>query len=134
MKRAENYVDAKISPIRFENDCLIFEFAKSKGHQKAKDHVGSCHVYTNPHDPFMCPVLALARYIFTYPDVLCGRSPLFEGKNQYSTYSEIFSKLVKENMPELSKIGARIGDLGTHSLRKESRQWCQLGTQCPHPL
>lgn len=30
MKRAENCVDAKINHIRFENDCLVFEFAKSK--------------------------------------------------------------------------------------------------------
>ena len=33
MKRAENIVDANISHIRWENDSLIFHFAKSKGHQ-----------------------------------------------------------------------------------------------------
>ena len=33
MKRAENIVDANISHIRWENDSLVFHFAKSKGHQ-----------------------------------------------------------------------------------------------------
>ena len=40
MKRAENCVDAKINHIRFENDCLVFEFAKSKSLPDGGDHVG----------------------------------------------------------------------------------------------
>ena len=32
MKRAENCVNAKINHIHFHCDCLVFEFAKSKGY------------------------------------------------------------------------------------------------------
>lgn len=45
MKQAENCVDCKITHIRFEDDCLVFEFAKSKGHQDGEEHVGPWHVY-----------------------------------------------------------------------------------------
>ena len=34
VKRAENCVNAKINHIHFHSDCLIFDFAKSKGHKK----------------------------------------------------------------------------------------------------
>ena len=34
MKRAENSINAKINHIRFHGECLVFEFTKSKGHQK----------------------------------------------------------------------------------------------------
>ena len=86
MKRAENCVDAKINHIRFENDCLVFEFAKSKSLPDGGDHVGPWHVYANPHEPHMCPVLALAKYLFTNVGILSGKSPLFEGESQYSRY------------------------------------------------
>ncbi|NIR17287.1 MAG: hypothetical protein GWN86_26585, partial [Desulfobacterales bacterium] len=72
MKRAENCVNAKINHIYFQDDCLVFEFAKSKGHQKGEEHVGPWHVYANPDKPWLCPVLALARYLLVYPEVLKG--------------------------------------------------------------
>ena len=40
MKRAEQCVDAKVTHIRFENDCLVFEFSKSKGRQDNEEHFG----------------------------------------------------------------------------------------------
>ena len=48
MKRAEYCVNAQIDHIYFREDCLVFTFAKSKGHQKDKEHVGPWHVYGNP--------------------------------------------------------------------------------------
>ena len=41
MKRAENCVNAKINHIYWNNDCLVFEFAKEKGKQKG-DSFGPC--------------------------------------------------------------------------------------------
>ena len=42
MKKAENCVDDKIGHITFKNDSLVFQFAKSKGHQSGEDRVGPC--------------------------------------------------------------------------------------------
>ena len=66
MKRAENCVDANINHIYFENDSLIFEFAKSKSHQEGEEHVGPWHVYANPMEPSICPVLSLAVLMFRF--------------------------------------------------------------------
>ena len=70
MKRAENCVDNKINHITIRNDALVFHFAKSKGHQNGEEHVGPWHLYANPEHPHICVVLSLARYIFTYPQLL----------------------------------------------------------------
>ena len=86
MKRAENCVNAKINHINFHGDCLVFEFENSKVHQKGENHLGPWHVYTNPSEMWLCPVLSLSRYLFFYPDVLNGGVSLFKGKLQYTQY------------------------------------------------
>ncbi|GFH59857.1 hypothetical protein CTEN210_16333 [Chaetoceros tenuissimus] len=119
MKRAENIVDANISHIRWENDCLIFHFAKSKGHQDgSEEFLGPWHVYSNPLKPWLCPVLSLARYLFMYPDTFHGKSPLFEGNDTYSRYAKNFSKLLYDMEKELAELGVHPSELGSHSGRK----------------
>ena len=66
--------------IHFHGDCLVFEFARSKGHKKGENHLGPWHVYANPLKMRLCPVLSLLQYLFWYPGVLNGDVPLFEGK------------------------------------------------------
>ena len=68
MKRAENVVNAKLQHIFFKDDALCFEFAKSKGRQEGEEILGPWHLYANPSEPHICPVLALARYLFSYPE------------------------------------------------------------------
>ena len=60
MKRSENRVNMKLAHILFQEDVLVFEFAKSKGMQGGEDHVGPWHVYVNPLNLFICPLLSLA--------------------------------------------------------------------------
>lgn len=134
MKRAENCVDCKINHIYFEEDCLVFEYAKSKGHQDGEDHVGPWHVYSNPLEPHICPVLSLARYIFTYPEVLSSGSPLFEGRRQYDRYSKIFHEVLTEHWDELHALGVREGDLGTHSCRKGVATMVAAGCTVSPPI
>ena len=118
MKRAENCVNCKVNHIYFRHDSLVFSFAKSKGHQKGEKHVGPWHVYSNPFKPWICPVLALARYIFSFPDVLKGDRPLFDGGSQYNRYTKIFDAILNELRDDLYVLGYESGDLGTHSSRK----------------
>ena len=132
MKRAENCVNCKINHITFQNDCLVFEFAKSKSNQRGENHVGPWHVYANPHQPWACPVLSLARYLFCYPDVLKGDMPLFDGTSSYSRYHNLFSNLLESLETELFDLGYLPGDLGTHSCRKGVATLIASGsTVCP---
>ena len=84
MKRAENCVDCKITYITIRNDALVFAFAKSKGHRNGEEYVGPRHVYANPEEPHLCVVLALSRYLFTYPQLLKEDASLFQGTSQYN--------------------------------------------------
>ena len=61
MKRANNCVSCKLNHITFEDDCLVFRFANSKGHQDGEEHVGLCHVYVNPKRTHLFLVLIMAR-------------------------------------------------------------------------
>ena len=83
MKRAESVVACKIDHIWMANDSMIFQFAKSKGMPDGEDHVGPWHVYANPLQPNVCPFLAMAIYLFTYPELLSSNSSLFPGNYQY---------------------------------------------------
>ena len=118
MKRAENCVNAKINHIYFRHDALVFDFAKSKGHQKGETHLGPWHIYANPLKPWMCPLLALSRYLFCYPEVLKGDMPLFEGNAQYNRYAMIYTKAIVDLEADLNRLGFVKEDLGSHSNRK----------------
>ena len=38
MKRADNCVSFKVNNITVEDDCLVFRFENSKGHQDGEEH------------------------------------------------------------------------------------------------
>ena len=134
MKRAENYVMAKINHISFIDDSLVFEFAKGKGHQAGEDHVGPWHLYANPFEPHLCVVTALVKYLFTYPKLLKDNASLFQGTLQYNRYTRNFSEILKECKDDLEKLGVEDGDLGTHSTRKGVELWSVLDALYHHPL
>lgn len=97
-----------------KNDSLVFQFAKSKGHQNGEEHVGPCHVYANPLEPRLCVALSMVRYLFVYPELLLNNTALFQGTAQYNRYSKPFLNLLKSNEDALKSIGVEPGDLGTH--------------------
>ena len=134
MKRVKNYADTKIIHITFKNNSLVFQFAKSKWHQNGKDHVGSWHIYTNPHGPHIFPVLELARYLFTHPELLVNKTSLFQGKSQYNWYSRMFILLIKENMEQLKTLGVEEGNIGTHSRRKGVTTMFDTGCTVSPPI
>jgi hypothetical protein len=118
MKRSENCVNLKIQHIWFDNDALVIEFAKSKGHQGGEEHVGPWHIYANPLEPWKFPVLSLGRYLLKFSDSIKSNGSLFGGRSQYERYSKLFLKLIDEHDDELCQLGIEKGDLGTHSCRK----------------
>ena len=69
MARSENVVHAHILHVHWEEDCLVFRFVKSKGDQMGRNRDQEWHVYANPHNPAICPVLSLACYIFSNPGI-----------------------------------------------------------------
>jgi len=134
MKRAENCENAKLSHISVRDDAIAFEFVKSKGHQDGEEAFGPWHVYCNPFDPTTCCWLAMARYLFAFPEVLKNNSPLFPGNDQYTRYCRIFSKVLEEHKDELKSMGVDPDDLGTHSTRKGVATQVTAGSTVAPPL
>ena len=133
MKRAENCVDVMINHITFGSDCLKFEFAKSKTEQTGQLH-GPWHVYANPKNPHICPVLALARYIFCYPEVLKGDVPLFDGTSQYGRYAARMRDLYLDLELDLDDMGIEAANLGSHSARKGVGSMVAAGCTVSPPI
>ncbi len=74
-------------------------------------------LYANPLQPELCPVLALAVTLFTRPSVSSGK--LFEGPDQEDRFCKILSTVLMA-IPDtlVGRLGARQGDIGSHSCRK----------------
>jgi len=134
MKRAENVVNAKIQHIYFQDDALCFEFAKSKGRQEGEEAFGPWHIYANPLQPYVCPVLALSRYLLSFPEKINPTSPLLSGPEQYNRYAKILLDVVHELGDELKEMGISPSDIGTHSIRKGVATAVSAGCTVSPPL
>ena len=84
MARSSNMTKLQIGHIEWRNDCLVFFFGKTKNDQIGGKSDSPWHVYSNPFEPCICPVLALAKYIFSNLNVLTSNVALFPGNEQYS--------------------------------------------------
>ena len=84
MARSDNCEKLRLGHIEWRHDCLVFFFGKSKGDQSGELSDTPWHVYSNPFEPHICPVLALAKYLFSNPDIIKSKSTLFPGKDQYN--------------------------------------------------
>jgi hypothetical protein len=68
MARSKNVVDSHMENVYFKNDCLVFQFAKTKCDQTGKNADQLWHAYVTPNNPTTCPVLS--RYLFANPGVM----------------------------------------------------------------
>src|SRR6056300_1469521 len=70
MARADSCRNILIAHIEWRQDSLLIFFAKSKGNQTGETSDTPWHIYSNPTSPALCPVLALARYLLSHPDII----------------------------------------------------------------
>ena len=134
LARSDNCFSMRTQHVEFKNDSLIFFFAKSKGNQLGEASEKPWHVYSNPRNPFLCPVLALARYVVSNPDILKNRGLLFPGQHQYTRFMNIFHKVIRENKELFEANGVREGDLGSHSCRKGAITLVSAGCTVSPPM
>ena len=74
MARSDNVVNLHTNHLEWRDDCLLYYIMRSKGDQDGTSSKEPWHVYANPVDPAICPILGLARYVMAYPEVLLGVS------------------------------------------------------------
>jgi hypothetical protein len=128
MARADSASKAHVRHIEWVDDCLIIYFTHSKADQDGINRDEPWHVYANPRDPSVCPILSLGRYLLTFPTILPGNGQLFPGSNQYDRYAKILRTTLENHKQAFESIGVDIDELGTHSVRKGASTFCCSGS------
>ncbi len=80
MSCSENVNNCHAKNIIWLDDALGFHFPKSKTNQLGMWGDAVWHVYAHPGNPAVCPILALACYLFSFPGILTPteRQPLID--------------------------------------------------------
>ena len=134
LARSNNCLDMKANHVQWENDILVFYFSKTKGGQSGDKSGDPWHVYSNPKNPELRPVLALAKYLLSNPDLLNENCPLFPGKNQYDRFIKIFYRVVHDNKDIFHILGMEDHSLGSHSCRKGEITLCSSRCTVSPPM
>jgi hypothetical protein len=136
ISRAEFVIGSNIDSIWCHGDAILFDIGTTKTDQEGTRNIDHpWHVYSNNECPYICPVLALARYLIDKPHVLAGNCPLFEGSGQYDRYSNILADIVssKEHRDTFISLGIIPEHFGTHSIRKGAVTHISTGTTSSPP-
>jgi hypothetical protein len=135
ISRAEFVIGSNIDAIWWHGDAIMFDVGATKTDPEGTRNIDHpWHIYANNEDPFICPVLALSRYLIDHPDILAGKCPLFEGSGQYDRYSNILSDVMSstEHRDKFISLGMVPEHFGTHSIRKGAVTHISTGTtSCP---
>ena len=104
-----------------------------------------------PHNLKICPVLALACYIFANPGIFCvsvdeeegqleddhkreHKGCLFPGGNQYDCFMDCLHRIIGKYLAKFFALGISPGDLGSHSARKGASSHASSGTTVSPPM
>ncbi|OWY91480.1 hypothetical protein PHMEG_00039929 [Phytophthora megakarya] len=128
MCRSANAFGIRHSHIEWRGDSLRVYFAHMKNDQSGDRPRDPRHVYANPLQPTICPILALAIYWTT--TIFDEDNRLFPGSDQYDRFRKSLQRLLVygEVSTELKRRGVSPSDLGTHSMRKGAATFCASGT------
>ena len=64
MARSNSVANILFQHVSWETDSLIIQFAQHKGDKEGQVKFGR-HVYANPREPTICPILSIAVLIFS---------------------------------------------------------------------
>lgn len=133
--RAITVADLMMEHVGWQSDSLLISTPKHKGDQEGVKAYAR-HVYANPSDPVICPVLALAVLTFVRslrhdPEASSSSSkstsnfPVFDGTNNSSRFSEVLLRTIGlVSDADVHLLGGEKKQLGTHSVRKGAASYC----------
>lgn len=128
MARCSTIAAIMLQHLSWQEDALVVTTPKHKGDQEGAK-VYPRHVYANPFEPFICPILSLAVLIFSrsyaHSEEPKDKNKLFQGEQQESRFSKILRRTLTNLQPtEAALLGAKPEDIGTHSCRKGAPTYC----------
>ena len=132
--RSESVEKISLDQLSYANDHFKGFFPKHKGDQIGLNKDEPRHVYSNPIQPEVCAMRAMACYFFTFPQILQDGKDLFPGEDQHNRFHGILLKLLVDNEHEYNAIGVSHQDIGTHSVRKGAATYCCAGVHPGPPV
>jgi len=133
MCRAGNMSSVCYSHMDWCADALQIYFAHMKNDQCGENSKDPRHIYANPLQPEICPILSLGMYWLVFGfDSNPESKHLFPGSNQYERFRKQMQKLLKfqEMLDTIDVMGVKKNDFGTHSIRKGALTYCSGGSTC----
>jgi hypothetical protein len=125
--RVNNTVNIKFKDISWNHsfDCFNILFAHSKTDPTGDDRAYPRHIFSNPIDPLVCPVLSLGMYFTScFSGKKVGKEDyLFPGQKQENRFNKILQRILLENSIEVNALGYDLSQLGSHSIRKGSASY-----------
>jgi hypothetical protein len=95
MCRSRNTVNIMMEHISFNGDSMTVQFAHTKCDMSGARAWHKWHIFANPGRPEICPILSLARYRATFPQIRKGA--LFPGGAQYRFRSLLNNHILPAN-------------------------------------
>ena len=128
---SKNTTTIHLHHLEWSDDCLHIYFAHMKNDQTGQRKRDPRHIYANPIDPLVCPILSLSIYFSTFSITGTKDTALFPGKNQYKRFAKYFEFILKKYSNEIKDdFGVDVKDIGVHSLRKGAASYVSLGSTC----
>ncbi|ETV70773.1 hypothetical protein H257_13856 [Aphanomyces astaci] len=118
MARAVSASTLRYEHVSWKNDALEIQYGVMKNDQDG--HMSFArHVYANPLNPEICPVLSLGVLLFTRGANLPGSPSLVFGYNAKEHFSTWLRNTCSNSEDDIVSMGLAISDIGTHSFRKD---------------
>ena len=129
MCRISNSIDVKHTHIEWSEDALTVYWAWMKNDQAGENPRDPRHVYANPLQPEICPILALGMYWLCF-EFSTESNKLFPGSKQDDRFNTTLGRVLESpaGKEELERRGLSASDLGSHSVRKGGTTYVSSGT------
>ena len=101
---------------------------------KGQNKEESRHIYTNPINPTICPIHALASYLFLFPEIATESNKIFPGSKQRGRFNRLLHDFLVRHKDTYLQHGEDSTLLGTHSIRKGAARYCCTGTSHGPPV
>lgn len=105
--------------VGWDGDCMTLQYDTSKSNQTGENVVPR-HLYANPFEPSICPVLAMGIKLLSESHTKPSPAMLFPGGSANKNFCTWLYQLIKNPQSgfDLSNLGSNPDDIGTHSIRK----------------
>ena len=135
MCRSNNTTTIHLHHLEWRNDSLAIYFAHMKNDQTGSRKRDPRHIYANPIDHEVCPILALGMYLNVYaPSPNEKKTELFPGSSQYSRFAKHFDAFLGKHAELFQQeFGVNVKNIGVHSIRKGAATFISSGNTCAPP-